>query len=327
MEKIWKNKGFFIGEDDFEERMNTDLAEFRTENYKEGTFFGHEEKRIHYVYVKHPKERAAIVISHGFCEFVRKYDELIYYFNRIGYSVYIMEHRGHGYSYRLVDEPDKVHAVDFSHYVYDLKIFMDQVVRKASPSAKLFLFAHSMGGCIGAMFLEKYPEYFAAAVLSSPMMEMSYGKLPKCVVTLLAIWSVLAGWQTKYVPGKHGFDNTYAFSTSSAQSEQRYAYIFKLRQQIPQYRTYGATYGWTTAAMKALKKVLRDAGKVEIPVLLAQAGKDTMVLLPAQETFAKRAKNTTILRFPDSKHEIFNALEPVRVSFLDSVFSFYEEHL
>ena len=80
MEKVWEREGFFIGEDDWQERVNTDLAEFRQENYKEGTFFGYEEKRIHYVYLKHPDERAAVVISHGFCEFVRKYDELIYYF-------------------------------------------------------------------------------------------------------------------------------------------------------------------------------------------------------------------------------------------------------
>lgn len=326
MEKVWEHEGFFIGEDDWQERVNTDLAEFRQENYKEGTFFGYEEKRIHYVYLKHPDERAAVVISHGFCEFVRKYDELIYYFYQLGYSVYIPEHRGHGYSYREVEEPDKVHVTDFSQYVQDFKIFMDQIVKRESPNAKLFLFAHSMGGCIGVRFLEEYPGYFEAAVLSSPMLELSCGKIPKPMVRLLTTWAKIAGWQTKFVPGKHGFDNKYAFDTSSALSEQRYAYIFKLRQQNVQYQTYGATYGWTKAAIEACKKALKNAGKVEIPILIAQAGQDTMVLPKAQETFAKRAKNATLLRFPDSKHEIFNALEPVRSSFFDRVFSFYEEH-
>lgn len=35
------------------------------------------------------------------------------------------------------------------------------------------LFAHSMGGCVGALYLEKYPETFKKAVLSSPMMRMA----------------------------------------------------------------------------------------------------------------------------------------------------------
>ena len=326
VEKVWEREGFFIGENDFEERMNTDLFKFRQEKYKEGIFFGYEEKRIHYVYLKHPKERAAVVISHGFCEFVRKYDELIYYFYQLGYSVYFPEHRGHGYSYREVEEPDKVHITDFSQYVQDFKIFMDQIVKRESPAAKLFLFAHSMGGCIGARFLEEYPGYFEAAVLSSPMFALSYGKIPKCLAKILMIWSQVMGWQTKFVPGKHGFDNTYAFDTSSALSEQRYAYIFNLRQQNVRYQTYSATYGWTKAAMEACKKALKNAGKVENPILVTQAGQDTMVLPEAQETFVKRAKNATLLCFPDSKHEIFNALEPVRSSFFDSVFSFYEEH-
>lgn len=327
MSKQWNEDDFFIGEEEFEERMNSDLLEFRKEHYKEGTFFGVDDKRIHYVFLKHPNERAAVVISHGFCEFVRKYDEVIYYFYQLGYSVYLVEHRGHGYSYRLLDEMDKVHATNFFDYERDFKIFIDQVVKKESPDAELFLFAHSMGGCIGALVLEEYPKLFKAAVLSSPMMEMNYGKVPKCMVKLLADWSVLANWQTRYVPGKHGFDNVYAFSTSSTLSEPRYAYIFRLRQEIPQYRTYGATYGWTREALKGSKRAVKNASKITAPVLLLQAGFDTMVMPKAQEKFVARANNAKMVRFADSKHEIFNALETTRKSYWNEVFTFFEEQL
>ena len=42
--------------------------------------------------------RGAIVISHGFTEFAEKYDELVWYFLLAGYSVCVLEHRGHGKS-------------------------------------------------------------------------------------------------------------------------------------------------------------------------------------------------------------------------------------
>lgn len=65
-----------------------------------------------------------IVISHGFSEFAEKYNEVIYYFLRQGCSVYILEHRGHGYSEREVSDDQKVYIRDFEDYIKDLDCFM-----------------------------------------------------------------------------------------------------------------------------------------------------------------------------------------------------------
>ena len=52
-----------------------------------------------------PRSVAPVVISYGFTENARKYSELIWYFLLDGYSVCVLEHRGHGYSVRDVDDP------------------------------------------------------------------------------------------------------------------------------------------------------------------------------------------------------------------------------
>lgn len=65
-----------------------------------------------------------IVISHGFSEFAEKYNEVIYYFLQHGCSVYILEHRGHGYSEREVSDDQKVYIRDFEDYIKDLDCFM-----------------------------------------------------------------------------------------------------------------------------------------------------------------------------------------------------------
>ena len=55
------------------------------------------------------------------------------------------------------------------------------------PDAPLFLFGHSMGGCVSALFLEKYPDTFKAAVLTSPMLKMLFGTMPDFAVGTLAV--------------------------------------------------------------------------------------------------------------------------------------------
>jgi alpha-beta hydrolase superfamily lysophospholipase len=66
---------------------------------------------------------------------------------------------------------------------------------------------------------------------------------------------------------------------------------------------------------------------VQIPVLLLQAGIDDLVRLDAQERFAKKSGNTKLARFPDAKHEIFNAATDTREKYYHEVFSFLEEQL
>ena len=52
--------------------------------------------------------RGAVVISHGFTEFGRKYSEMVWYFLLAGYSVCVFEHRGHGHSTHDMSNPSLV---------------------------------------------------------------------------------------------------------------------------------------------------------------------------------------------------------------------------
>lgn len=321
----WKQKDFYFGEDDFASAMEQKVAPWRRDFLREGDFSSDDGMSLHYLYARHPKERAAVVISHGFCEFSGKYHEVMYYFYQAGYSVFFIEHRGHGFSGRAVAEPDKVYVDSYDEYVEDLKRFVDGIVIKNSGSGRLFLFAHSMGGAIGALFLEEYPDVFTKAVLSSPMLEMNYGGVPDWAVKFLTVWSRLAGWGERYAPGQHGFDNVYKFDTSSCQSRPRYDYAFRQRQETPEFTTYGGTYAWSRASVSALKKIRRNAAAVQIPVLLLQAGEDTMVKPGGQEYFAKTSGNTRLVAFPGARHELFNALPEQRYRFYREIFAFLEE--
>lgn len=324
MGQIWNSNDFFFGEEDFTKKMNDVVLPFINMNRREETFVSYDGTKIHVEYLINPIERAAIVISHGFCEFVGKYHEMMYYMYKCGYSVFFIDHRGHGYSDKKANDPDMVYVEDFEEYVADFAKFIDEIVKPNSTSKEYYLFAHSMGGAIGTMYLEQFPDTFKKAVLSSPMMEMKYGKYSMSTVRFMMGLAKLLHWQGKYMPGQHGFDNVNVFETSSAQSRSRYEYVFSLRQRDEHFRTYGGSYSWGMAGMEASSYIKKNADKVKIPVFLAQAGKDSMVQPEAQNVFAEQSGNTTLVRYEESKHEIFNACDDTRIRYYKDVFFFLE---
>lgn len=278
---------------------------------------------------EHPRGR--IVLVHGFCEFFGKYHELAYNLYEKGYAVFFPEQRGHGYSDRSVPEIDRVDVLDFYSYVKDLKVFMDEVVlpelnSEAPFTEKPILFAHSMGGAVGALFLEDFPEYFSAAILNAPMLKINPGSFHPLQVKLLIFISKVLGWHDKLMPGQGVWDNKPDFENSGCLSRERYTYPFHLRQIDEHNRMYGGTYNWGRTAYHwtDILRQKKRMSRVQIPVLICQAGKDTFVSNDGQEQFARAAKKTTIVRFPDSKHEIFNGDESILKDYYPAIFDFLE---
>ncbi|MDU4131551.1 MAG: alpha/beta fold hydrolase, partial [Clostridium perfringens] len=86
-----------------------------------GTFKGENFANIYYEKYIVEESDKAIVICHGFSECIEKYHEIIYYFLNEGFSVYIMEHRGHGRSGYLSKSCNtQVEVESFDYYVKDL---------------------------------------------------------------------------------------------------------------------------------------------------------------------------------------------------------------
>lgn len=86
-----------ITEEKYNEELTRCVLPFIRLNFEDGYMKSADGTRIHYGYVTTPVAKAAIVISHGFTECMPKYYEMIYYFAKAGYSVYMVEHRGHGF--------------------------------------------------------------------------------------------------------------------------------------------------------------------------------------------------------------------------------------
>lgn len=295
---------------------------------QDGYFTGEEDKQIYYRKYIVEDCKGSIVISHGFCESLERYKELIRVFNNDGFSVYILDHRGHGRSGRLGVDSSQINVEKFDYYVEDLKTFIDNVVMKDN-NEQLFLFAHSMGGAIGSMFLEKYNNYFECAILNAPMMEIDTGNYPAWFSKIVARLACTFGQGNRYILGQGPFSGKEDLKGSGTSSHKRYMSYFNKQLKCRELQTSGGSFNWLNEAFKAMKYITKEenAKKVTIPVVLFKAGKDTFVNSGGQNKFASYAKNCKLVEYKESKHEIYLEKDEIFDKYIVEVLEFYNSNI
>lgn len=318
----------YLSEDNYMETMHQVVEPYLMEHMTSGYIGGYDGRQLYYEQYLSKQHKAHIAIAHGYTDGCYKFRESVYYFLQAGYSVSIIDQRGHGYSYRQQEDLSKVTIGDFDEYVKDYRIFVkDKITPVMKDGEKLYMFAHSMGGCIAALLMEEDPELFDAAVLIAPMLEILYGGLPENTAMSITRAATLMGRSEKYILGRGAFDGTYDYEHSSISSEPRYAYLHDIQLYDRNYQTYGGTYAWLTAAVKAADKAVKNADRYSTPTLLFQAELDNTVGASGQNAFADRASNVRLIQVLGAKHSIQLSENPILIPFMDQVMDFYEEHL
>lgn len=295
--------------------------------YEDGFFMGEKDIKIYYKSYEVEDSEEVIVISHGFCESSEKYRELIKTFNKNNYSVYIIDHRGHGKSGRLGIDNSQINVEDFNYYIKDLKTFLDSIVVPNLNDRKLYLFAHSMGGAIGALFLEKHNNYFEKVILNCPMMEIDTGKYPKIVSKIVSKLFCTIGMGNKYLFGHGPFNSKPDFINSATSSRKRYDSYFNKQLEHKELQTSGGSFNWLNQAFKGIKELLKEENiqNIKADVLLFQAGKDTFVKPNGHNKFVSLAKNCEFVRFEDAKHEIYIEKDEIFNPYIEKVLGFYDK--
>ena len=109
--------------------------------------------------------RSIAQITHGVGEHALRYAPLAEKLAAAGFVVYAHDHRGHGSSLRNGDEPGALGAGGWADLVDDIGR-MGEVARKAHPSLKLALIAHSMGSFATQQYLLDHSSDVDAVALS-----------------------------------------------------------------------------------------------------------------------------------------------------------------
>jgi lysophospholipase len=280
--------------------------------------------RLYTWHREHPEARAQIFISHGYAESTLKYRELAFTFYEQGYSVYVWDHRGHGWSDRIGPQKHSVDVVRFSDYSDDLDLVLTRLPRK--KDLPIFLFGHSMGGAIAIDFMQKNPHRIQAAVLSSPLLLPHLRGLPVSLVTWLARTLARVHAPDKCsLGGAQTAAEFWSFKLAGTRSRARFD-LFKndtleadLRMAGPTNRWVITTFG-TAAGLLAPERMER----LTVPLFVATAGYDRLVRANAIQEFCARAANCEPHLYAESHHEIWNERDFIRNPYLDDVLSFYQ---
>lgn len=109
---------------------------------------------------------AAVALVHGYAEHAGRYAHVAGYLNAHDVSVYTFDLRGFGRS-----DGRRALVSSFDQLLDDLQRFLDRT-RLQMPEVPLFLFGHSMGGALCALYAIERSQAFQGLILSSPAVEV-----------------------------------------------------------------------------------------------------------------------------------------------------------
>ena len=258
---------------------------------------------LRYVYLqaerREGEKQKGIVISPGYGENFYKYSSISEEFLREGFDVFIINHRGMGYSdrYEKLEDMDytlhrqTVHIESFDDYVKDFIYFVKNIIPAShNYKGELHMFSHSTGGLIAAHAMAREQSMFKTAVLSAPLFGINYSTLSWVAVNigqtlgLSKRWGPMGTNQT-WDPQNAEHDLTKA-DTSDEFQWQLNTDFFKENPDLAQ---SVASRGWIQQVEKysSNAKLKFLAANLRTPTYLFSAGTDNFVNKKRHHLFFK----------------------------------------
>ena len=269
--------------------------------------------------------RGAVLIVHGFTENADKFAEIIHSLLQNNLSVVAYDQRGHGRSGRAegLDGLSLTHVDDFDEYVRD----MDIVVRKALSelTKPWYVFSHSMGGAVTALYLERHPGVFEKAAMCAPMIAPNLGGMPKPAAKALCKTELALKHGKKRIFISKPYAEKEAFETACANGRARFDWYEELRFNTPAFHNNGPTYSWLRESIDVTDDILKpgEVEKIDARVKLFTAALDDVVLPEPQKAFIGRVKGGEHRVVGGAKHEIYRSEDDVLFPWWHEVMEFF----
>ncbi|AGH80415.1 alpha/beta hydrolase fold protein [Psychromonas sp. CNPT3] len=294
------------------------------------TFQGVDDKTISHVSIATGNSRV-IVISQGRSETTLKYKELAFELNKQGFDIYLIDHRGQGFSERFGGSKSRGHVRFFQDYITDFNTYICSLALQQKYTHR-YLLSHSMGGAISALYLEQYAHPFQASVFFCPMLSFKFYGFPAYIIQNIALCSAfitsLFSPKACYVPFGKDFSMPLFKKGPFTSSSERFNDFKQTLQQYPQTQLGSPTMRWLATSIDATKKAIRNAHKINIPILLFQAEDDAIISATGQNAFFKnltRNKYNQFVSVDKAQHEILIERDEIRQPTLTKTLSFFKK--
>ena len=272
------------------------MSDSRWGSAKEGFFEGRDRLKLFYRRWDASQPRAVCLLVHGLAEHSGRYSNLARHLTEKGFSVWIMDNRGHGRS-----EGHRGDCSSFQQLVDDLHLLKQQAAA-ISPRLPFLIVGHSLGGLISLAYAADHPKEIRAVAVSSPALKLAY-ETPAWKVALVTATAKVA----PLTPFQNGVNP---------------ANLCRDPQVVEAYRKDPLIHSVLTARcalalQDALRSSLELAGRLSIPCVIFQSGTDQVCDPQTALEFARRAVEKgaplSLRRYDGMYHELFNEPEHGRV--------------
>ena len=311
-----------INEKDYKKIMDERVEPFLEKIRTNGFFESFDGKKIHFEAYKNENAKAVVLIIHGFTESAEKFREVSYYFYNEGYSVYAIDLRDHGKSFRTSQRPGTVETDDFHKYAEDISCLVEKEIKAQNEGKKIFIYSHSLGSTAALLYMLKNPMAVKKAVLSSPMICGNMGMPVIIAGTVAKVLSAIGGKKIS-APGRCKFDPELSFQNSDATSSERFSYYHEKRKADSLLQTNGPSFGWVKASIEARDEILSCADEINAELLVIKPQEDKQLLMEYTDKFIQKSKAKT-KEIKNSKHEIFMSENETLSTYFEEIFSFLQ---
>lgn len=233
--------------------------------------------------------KTSVLILHGYAEHIMRYERFMNQLDEQGFRVMGYDHQGHGQS-----SGTQVMIGSFDEFVEDLHAVANEFFNEGDNN---FIFAHSMGGLILSLYLQKYGTGILKGVITSGSAIKMYEKTPIILEKLAGIIAMLfPSLPTLAVDG----------STVS-----------KDPNEVKKYNEDPLNFRGKTKAkfghefLKAQKLAEKNMDKITTPILIFHGSEDKLID-PASSTFMMEhisSEDKTLKIWEGLFHEILNEPE------------------
>ena len=162
-----------------------------------------------------------------------------------------------------------------------------------------------MGGCLMLSAFHNHPLKFTHGILSAPMLGFKNEKFLRTASSLMNFFKK----DTDYLIGsKPNMGMETPFEDNDLTSDQmRYKRTQMLVRKMPSIRLWGVTNSFAKAVNKRLKLIRRKnwAETIGLKILIINNLNDIVVDPKKIRNMQKRLKNSEIIEFDNTEHEIF----------------------
>jgi alpha-beta hydrolase superfamily lysophospholipase len=273
-------------------------------NHHEGYFQGVRDAQIYYqAWLPHRDPVAALLIVHGLAEHGGRYAHVASHMASLGYAIYAPDLIGHGRS-----EGARAYVSRFAEFT-DMVARMVERVLTEQPGKPIYLLGHSLGATIGACCFLDHPSGLAGGVLSGVSVRMPDNVTPLTILLARGLSALAPRMPIQGIEAQH-------LSRDPAVVQ---AYV-----NDPLVYTGRICARTGIELLKAQRRILTEAFRVKLPVLMVHGSDDLLCPLAGARPFyrAIASEDKKLQVYEGLYHEVYN--EPERELVLNDVAAWLE---